>query len=246
MKSGEALLAVRSKMERYVDLSEEHRRAFLALPTVTQSVRAGAYVVREGDPVRSCTAILSGFAYRHKVLSNGARQIISVHVAGDIVDIQDVLFRRADNNIQMLTAGELALVAKSDLEELAARRPLIQRAFWLSTLIDGSIANEWIANVGRRDAPSRVSHLLCEFAVRLKAIGMMQNDVYDLPMTQEQIGDATGLTPVHINRTLRQLRDRGLITADRRTITIEDWGALVDLAGFDARYLHQEGAAALC
>jgi CRP-like cAMP-binding protein len=127
------------------------------------------------------------------------------------------------------------------------QRPAIQRALWLSTLIDGSIFSEWITNVGRRDARTRVSHLLCELAVRMKAIGRLDKGTYQLPMTQEEIGDATGLTSVHVNRTMQDLRRSGLITSDRRSITIDNWQALATAGGFDAGYLHQEGAAAaLC
>lgn len=113
---------------------------------------------------------------------------------------------------------------------------------WLETLAEGSIFREWIANIGRRDARSRVAHLLCEIAVRLQSAGLITGNRYELPMTQEQLGDATGLTPVHVNRTLQKLHGDGLITRDKRSITIENWKALSGVADFNPGYLHLDDA----
>jgi CRP-like cAMP-binding protein len=111
-------------------------------------------------------------------------------------------------------------------------------AMWYDTLVDGSIFREWIANIGRRDAHTRMAHLLCEFALRLKVAGLGERDSYELPMTQEQLADATGLTPVHVNRTLRALDQEGLISRDKRAVRISDWKRLVAAGDFDSGYLH--------
>jgi CRP-like cAMP-binding protein len=127
------------------------------------------------------------------------------------------------------------------LEELALSRPGIARALWIDSLIDASIFREWVVNVGRRDSRARVAHILCEFSLRLEAAGLANNHHYELPMTQEQLADAVGLTSVHVNRVLKQLGEEGLIRRDRRSITIEDWERMRAAGDFNERYLHHDG-----
>jgi CRP-like cAMP-binding protein len=140
----------------------------------------------------------------------------------------------------MLTAGEVALIPAKAVQDVAYSHPAIGRAMLLETLVDGSIFREWIANVGRRDARTRVAHLLCEFAVRLQASGESKGRNYSLPMTQEQLADATGLTSVHVNRMIQSLRQSGLISTDKRSVTIENWDALAIAGDFNTAYLHAE------
>jgi CRP-like cAMP-binding protein len=121
---------------------------------------------------------------------------------------------------------------------LFAAHPNIRRAAWLDTLIDSSVFREWVVNLGRRDARGRIAHLLCELMARLKASGLMDSDVCDFPLTQEQIADATGLTPVHTNRTLQTLRKDGLISLSSNRLTVLDWNKLADAGDFNDRYLH--------
>lgn len=214
----------------------------MALPVSRKKLEVGSYIVREADKAYSCCVLLSGFAYRHKIVRNGARQIVSVHIPGDMVDLHNSFLGTADHNVQMLTAGDVALIPARAIQEIAYLHPAIGRAMLLDTLVDGSIFREWIANVGRRDARSRVAHLLCEFAVRLQATGENMARNYHLPMTQEQLADATGLTPVHVNRTIQSLRHDGLISTDKRSVMIEDWAGLVRTGDFNTAYLHLEGA----
>lgn len=230
------------KLEKRVALSAEDRTAFYGLSFSVKDLNAGSYIVRERDKIRYCCILLSGFALRSKIVGNGGRQILSIHIPGDVVDIQHAMLGIADHNIQMLTTGEVALVLAGAVKEIAFNHPAIGHALWLETLVDGSIFREWIANVGRRDARTRIAHLLCEFTVRLHTAGLAVGDRYELPMTQEQLGDATGLTAVHVNRTMQGLRTDGLISSDRRSITIEDWKALTTVGDFDAAYLHPEVA----
>lgn len=168
-------------------------------------------------------------------MGDGARQIVSMHVPGDMVDLQNSFLGIADDNVQLLTAGEVAMIPAKAMQDIAYRHPAIGRAFLLDTLVDGSIFREWIANVGRRDARARVAHLLCEFAVRLQTAGVSDARHLDLPMTQEQLGDATGLTSVHVNRTIQSLRHDGLISTDKRSVTTEDWGGLITAGGLQHR-----------
>ena len=140
----------------------------------------------------------------------------------------------------MLTAGEVALIPARAVQDIAYLYPAVGRAILLDTLVDGSIAREWIANIGRRDARSRIAHLLCELSVRLQETGRGQSRNFRLPMTQEQLGDATGLTSVHVNRTIQSLRRDSLISTDKRSVTIEDWEGLAATGDFTTAYLHLE------
>jgi CRP-like cAMP-binding protein len=226
------------KLEKVATLSESERNAFHCLPFFIKSLSQNSYIIREQDLTKNCCILLSGFAFRSKVVGDGGRQILSVHIPGDMLDLQHAFLGVADHSIQMLTAGDVAYVAAEAVQRLAFEFPAIGRAMWLETLVEGSIFREWIANIGRRDARTRVAHLLCEIAVRLQSAGLITGNRYELPMTQEQIGDATGLTPVHVNRTLQALHKDGLITRDKRAIQIMDWKALSAVGDFGASYLH--------
>jgi CRP-like cAMP-binding protein len=145
----------------------------------------------------------------------------------------------ADHSVQMLTAGKVAMIPRDAVVQLAFERPAIGKAMWIDTLVDASIFREWIANIGRRDARTRLAHLLCEFSLRLEVAGLGQHTNYEMPMTQDQLGDATGLTPVHVNRTLKSLEAEGLIErASARAITIGDWKKLAQAGDFNSNYLH--------
>jgi CRP-like cAMP-binding protein len=226
------------KLESRAPLRAADRAALLALPYRQQVMQAAAYVVREGArPDRSCL-ILSGLACRHKVTVEGARQIVGVHIPGDFVDLEGSLLNVADHNVQTLTRCELAFIPRSAMQELILGYPRIGFALWVDTLIDASIFREWVVNVGRRDARARLAHLLCEFARRLEVAGLATEYRYELPMTQEQLADATGLTPVHVNRVLQQMSREGLLERDRRRVAIPNWERLRDVGGFSENYLH--------
>lgn len=238
LKLREELFPALRKLEQHVTLSADDRAAFENLPFAIRDMEASRYVIREQDPIRNCNVLLSGFAFRSKVVGNGGRQILSVHIPGDILDLQHAFLGIADHSIQMLSVGKVAYVAAEAVRDLAFARPAIGQAMWIETLIEGSIFREWIANVGRRNAKTRVAHFLCEIAARLQAAGLMTGNRYELPMTQEQVGDATGLTPVHVNRTLQALRTEGIISRDKQAITIENWKTLSTIGDFATGYLH--------
>jgi CRP-like cAMP-binding protein len=226
------------KLEHWVTLSDSDRGALLALPHVLKSIELHAYLVREGEKVDHVCLLLSGFAYRHKIVANGGRQILAIQMTGDLVDLQNSLLKIADHNVQALTRCQVAFIPRDAVREIAFARPAIGEAMWLDTLIDGSIFREWIANVGRRDARARIAHLLCEFGLRLEAAGLGEHTGYELPMTQEQLADCTGLTAVHVNRTLKGLDQDGLIVRTNRSVAIRDWNALTAAADFQSAYLH--------
>ena len=241
--SANVLLPMLQKLERRADLDDADREAFLSVSCHLKSVEANVYIVREGDrPDRSCV-IVSGFAFRHKLTESGDRQIVSIHIPGDFIDLDGSLLNIADHNIQTFTRCEIAFIPREAIHNLVLTHPRLGMAMWIDTLIDASIFREWVMNVGQRDARARIAHLLCEFAKRLEVAGLSERLGYQLPMTQEQIGKATGLTTVHVNRVLKQLANEGLIVRSKREVIIPDWERLRQVAGFNETYLHLDQVA---
>ena len=226
------------RWSRRVALTEQDKQALAALPWSKRVYNREAYLAREGEPTSVCTVLLSGFAFRQKLVSDGRRQIISFHIAGEFLDVQNCLLDVADHNVQALNRVSVAAIHKSALIDLMSARVNIRRAIWLDSLIDSSVFREWVVNLGRRDARGRIAHLLCELADRLRAAGVADGEMYDFPLTQEQIADATGLTAVHTNRTLQSLRKDGLISLSSNRRAILDWRALAEVGDFNERYLH--------
>jgi CRP-like cAMP-binding protein len=233
-----ALMAMLRKFERWTPLDDGDRAAVGALPHKLRQLGPTKYVVREGDRSEHSCLLLSGFAFRSKIVGDGGRQIVAIHMPGDMVDLQNSVLGIADHSVQALTAIEVALIPREAILAIAADRPAVGRAMWHDTLVDGSVQREWTANVGRRDAHSRTAHLLCEFALRLHIAGLGRLSDYELPMTQEQLADTLGLTPVHVNRTLKALEAEGLISRTMRAVRIEDWQKLADAGDFNTTYLH--------
>lgn len=226
------------KLAIHAPLDEADRAAILALPYTLRTVDPHTYTTREGDVPGPCAVVVSGFAFRQKLTGDGARQIVSIHVPGEPLDFQHLFLDVADHSVQTLTRAELAFIARRDLQALARERPAVGHAILVSILVEASIFREWVLNVGRRDARGRVAHLLCEFALRLKAYGLAEQYGYELPMSQEQLADAIGLTAVHVNRTLKALEEEGLIKRQRRFVSFPDWERLRSAADFSERYLH--------
>ena len=197
-------------------------------------------MVREGQEAVECALLLRGFAFRQKLLRDGSRQIISFHIPTEFVDLQNALLGVADHSVQAVNRNEVALIPRQAILDLAAERPALRVAIWIDTLIDASIFSEWVVNVGRRDSRSRIAHLLCELVTRLKANGHGQGRAFDLPLTQEQLADATGLTAVHTNRTLQRLRREGLIHLNSGSLEVLDWDGLRQVGDFDELYLHHQ------
>ncbi len=236
----EGIERVLRRLETRGPLDDADRAAVRALPFSARTLEPAGYLVREGEPPETCALLFSGFAFRHKVTGVGERQIMAVHMRGEFLDLQNSFLEVADHNVQALTRCEIASVPVTALRTLTFDRPRVGRAMWIETLIDAAIFREWIVNVGRRDSISRISHLLCEFALRLQAAGLAKEHRYEMPMTQEQIADCTGLTPVHVNRVLKELGRMGLIERDKRAVAIVQWERLQHIGDFNTRYLHLE------
>ena len=227
------------KLEYHGAFSNADRAALLALPFTLKTVERQHFVVREREIMTHSSVLLNGVAVRSKIVATGHRQIMSIHIRGETVDLQNSLLHIADHSVEMITSGRIALIPQESIARIAFDRPAVGRAMWRDTLVDASIFREWLTNVGRRDARTRIAHLLCEFSLRLKVAGLAEPTGYELPMTQEQLADATGLTAVHVNRTIKALERDGLI--DRlhpRSIHIGDWRKLAEAGDFDSGYLH--------
>ena len=228
-----------NKLGFWTKLDDADRAALLALPYELKHLRPQQTLVSEGDRATHSALMVSGYSYRQKTVRDGGRQIIALQVPGDLVDLQNSLLQIADHEVQALTDAEFALIPREAIVELAFERPAVGYAMWYDTLVDASIAREWAVNIGRRDARTRMAHMLCEFAVRLRVAGGDELSNYVLPMNQEQLADALALTPVHVNRTIRALEAEGLISrASSRAIHIGDWKTLADAGDFDPTYLH--------
>jgi CRP-like cAMP-binding protein len=226
------------RLSLHAALSPQDCDSILALPCPIRKFDASSYLVREAELPDQCAVLLSGYAYRHKSTAGGARQIVSIHVPGDALDFQNLYLDEADHNVQTLTRVEAAIIPRTAIRELMLARPTVAQAIVVSILVEASIFREWVLNVGRRTARERVAHLLCEFAVRLDAQGLVGSHGYALPMSQEQIGDATGLTAVHVNRMLKILQAEGLVERDKRAVTFPNLDGLREVADFNERYLH--------
>lgn len=230
------------KLETRALLDDGDRQALLDLKFVDRTYEPASYLTREGENAQYCALIIEGFAFRQKLGRNGERQIMSFHVPGDFVDLEGSLLRRADHNVQMLTRCRMAEIPVREIHALIDKHPRVARALWVDTLIDASIYREWIMNLGRRPAKQRLAHLYCELAKRLKLAGLGDENGYVMPLTQEQLADATGLTPVHVNRSLKALEADGLIQREGRFVSIPDWQRLRQACDFRELYLHLDQA----
>lgn len=235
------LAPMAGKLQLWKKFTAEERAALLALPHQVEDVEPAGYIVREGEKTSHSCLLISGFAFRQKITRSGGRSISAVHLQGDIVDLQNSLLGVADHSVQALSRARIARIPRQAIIALAFDYPNIGMAMWYDTLVDASIFREWILNIARRDAQMRIAHLLCEFGVRLEALGLGDRAHYEFPMTQEQLADATGLTAVHVNRSLRDLEQRGLITRTTPYVAVGDWLKLKRAAEFDPAYLHLGG-----
>lgn len=226
------------KLESVVELSDEDRDALSRLPLNIRTLPADVDIVREGDRPFECCLIIEGFACRYETTEQGRRQILSFHIPGDIPDLQSLHLEVMDDSLATLVPTRAAFIAHRAMFNLFRERPGLAGVFWRETLIDAAMFRRWILNVGRREAYARMAHLFCELFVRLKAVGLAEGGTIELPVTQAELGDALGVSTVHVNRSLQALRADGLITLTGGTLTVKDWDALVRAGEFDPTYLH--------
>jgi CRP-like cAMP-binding protein len=199
---------------------------------------ADTVLVRAGDYLNFSTLLLDGLLARAYSLSGGGRQITELHVAGDFADMHSFTLKRLDHDLITMTRCRVAAVPHDRLKLLTEAHPQLARVYWFGTNLDAAIHRMWEVSLGRRRAASRMAHLFCELYVRLEIVGLTEQHSFQLPITQDQLSDCLGLTPVHVNRTLRELRERGLAEFRSGRVVIHDLEALKSLAEFDPAYLY--------
>jgi CRP-like cAMP-binding protein len=234
--SGVALLARKLRVRDTISAEEE--RVLRDAVSEVREVRAGKVLVRQGAPVDESMLLIEGIGCRYKDLSTGERQIQELHVPGDFTDLHGFLLKRLDHNIATVSRSLIALMPHDNLRRITEDYPHLSRMLWFSTMLDASVQRETILSVGRRTALARIAHLICELCIRLQVVGLSDGGRFALPITQVDLADATGLTSVHVNRMLKQLRDQEMLTFRNGAVDIHDWERLARVAEFDPAYLH--------
>jgi CRP-like cAMP-binding protein len=206
--------------------------------TTVQVIGARQDIVREGDRLATSHLLLDGWAYRYVSLADGRRQIVAIHIPGDFVDLHSFPLQVMDHAVATFTPVRVILAPHDRLRALTEAFPHLTRLFWLSTLIDAAIHRQWLLGLGQRTALEQAAHRLCELYVRLEIAGLAEDGGFDMPMSQASFADSLGLSPVHTNRVVRDLRDQGLVGWRGRRVDLLDWPALCELAEFDPVYLN--------
>jgi CRP-like cAMP-binding protein len=225
-------------LEQHDRLSDEEKRVLEDAIAHTKIVTRGEDMVREGDRPKESLLLLEGFAARYKMLQGGKRQITSLHILGDFVDLHAFYLKTLDHAVLALTPCQIGIVPHEALRQITENHPHLGRLLSLNVAIDGSVHRQWLAMTGRPAAHTRFAHLLCELFLRLQSVGQVEGHRFHLPLTQQTLGDMLGLSTVHVNRTLQELRAEGLVSWTRGAVEIMDWERLQQVAEFDPTYLN--------
>lgn len=228
------------RIEQRDVLQPEEIRALEERAGATVTFAAGTDIVPEGGRPTSSTLVVSGFAIRYKLMDDGSRQITAVHIPGDFVDLHGFLLKRMDHAVGALTNCAVVAFRHPHVREITEQFPHLTRLLWLSTLLDSAIHREWLVAMGRRSAAQAAAHLVCELYVRLATVGLAVPFRFELPTTQTVLADILGMSTVHVNRVLQQLRGDNLLSWTGRDVEILNWDALRQFAEFDETYLHLE------
>ena len=226
------------KLRARDDISAEEDAAMRAAVSPAINVRADRLAVREGELTDHSMILLSGIAARRKDMRDGRRQYTELHVAGDFTDLHSFTLKYLDHDIVALSDCSFALVPHENLKKITERHPHLTRVLWFSTNVDAAIHREWVVSLGTRSALARMAHLFCEMFVRMELVGLTRGLCYDFPISQQELGEMLGITSVHANRTLQQLRKQGVVEFAGGLVTIRDVAALKATAEFDASYLY--------
>jgi CRP-like cAMP-binding protein len=232
-----------AKLSHFAELDAEDAALLRTVSADVQRLPINADLISQGDAPGGVVLVLEGFACRYKLRRTGVRQIMAYLLPGDLGDLDVALLTRMDHAVGTLSPCTVMRLAPETVSALM-QRPKLAAALRRGTLVDTATSREWLMNIGRRSAPERLAHLFCELLVRLRAVGLTDGDSYALPITQVDLADTTGLTPVHVNRSLRDMRQQGLIELGRRRLRILDLPRLQNLAEFDPSYLHVDARAA--
>ncbi len=217
-------------------LSTKEKDAILTLPAQTVTLKAKRDFVQEKEETSYCCLVDSGLVGRFGQLENGTRQITAFHIPGDMADLHAAVRPIGTGGLQALTNATVMRIPRDAIRTLMARYPAVAEAFWRDCMLDAAVLTQWVMNVGRRDAPTRLAHMFCEMALRYGHDRQARRE-YAFPVTQEQLGEAVALTGVHINRSLKSLRDSGLVTVKKGVVHIHSWSKLVRVGEFDPTYL---------
>lgn len=228
------------KLRRRDDISAEEEEAIRAAVSEVREYRADTTVIRRGEKLSASTLLIDGWMARSKDMADGQRQISELHVPGDFADLHSFTLKRLDHNVITLTPCRVGMVPHERLREMTERFAHLTRLYWFATNMDAAVHREWTVSLGRRSALARMAHLFCELLVRLDIIGLVDGNSYEFPLTQQELSEVLGLTAVHVNRTLQELRKRGLIEVQGRRATILDLEALQGVGEFDPAYLYLE------
>lgn len=227
------------KLEQFIRLSSEEKRAIERVAGErVRRLGPREDVIREGDRPRDVNLVLAGWACRYKQLEDGRRQVVAVFVPGDLCDLNVFILREMDHSIGAITPVTIAEIARGRIEEMTLGHPRITQALWWDTLVGAATQREWTVNLGQRTAFERIGHLLCELFLRLRAVGLTDGEACEFPLTQAEIADATGLSTVHVNRTLQELRAAGLVVLKGKVLTLPRLDALMGACLFNPNYLH--------
>lgn len=226
------------RLNSFFELTEDEAHLLASLPMTVKTLAADQDITRQGDsPTQSCL-VLEGVVALYKITGPGRRQITSFYIPGDIPDLHNLHLNVLDSSLTTLTQCKVGFIQHDALRALFQENARIADALWRMTLIDAAVFREWIANIGQRDASTRLAHLICEMFLRFKAVGMTESDACDWPITQQELGDATGISVVHVNRMLQELRGDGLISLAHRKLKVANWPRLAKVGDFDPTYLH--------
>lgn len=227
------------KLNGFAKLSAQEVSALAAATSAPQDHAARKDLIREGDRPGPVFVVLEGWACRYKILPNGARQILAYLMPGDSCDLHVALLAEMDHSIQTVTAARIATIDRVEMDRIMDKHRGIAKAMYLGQLIDEGTMRAWITSMGRRSSIERVAHLMCELYLRARNVGLTLEPRFALPLPQAMLADSLGMTPVHLNRVMRELRESGAMTLQRGSLMIEDPLKLVRIAGFDDSYLHR-------
>ncbi|QYO76078.1 Crp/Fnr family transcriptional regulator [Devosia salina] len=233
-----AIEALTRRLEAIGQLSPEGRATLAALPLQFRSLRKGEDLVGDGEVSTSCCVVLDGYLYRSKDAPNGARQIFSLHPAGDMPDLHSLHLPRMDHNLTAMSESRVAQIPHAEMNAALVRSPELTALFWRSTLIDAAAFRAWMLMLGQFDAITRMAHLFCEQFTKAAMAGLADQDSFFFPLTQTDLADMLGISLVHANRTLQDLRERGVVAFDHNRVSILHWSELRRIGEFDPAYLH--------
>lgn len=227
------------KLSAFGQLDAKDIDALQRATAAQRHVKARHDLIREGDRPGPVFVMLEGWACRYKILPSGTRQVLAYMMPGDSCDLHVALLAEMDHSIQTITAATFATIDRAEMDAMLDQHPKIARAFYVAQLIDEGTMRAWITSMGRRASIERVAHLMCELYIRARNIGLTTELSFALPLSQLLLADSLGMTPVHLNRVLKELRGSNAMTLKRGSIVLSDLPQLVRIAGFDENYLHR-------